>query len=129
MSNNPCADCVTEVTLSSEQIGKLRSRDHGLTPVRELSFDRVATFKQAEPPGWLSKVADSIQQWGVFDALLLVPGPGFTELIDGNHRAYVAHSLGISVPAKVFLADCGTCTETMFRESAMNHTEKLGWRY
>lgn len=126
---HPCPDCLTSRDLAPDQIGRLRSRDYGLRRIEALAYSEIGAPKPAEPKNWLDKVATSIIIDGFLQPILITAGSDGLELIDGNHRAWVAHTCGISAPVLIFIPDCGSCTESMLRSTAMSQTQALGWTY
>lgn len=121
-------DCVQPAMFNHEDLGALRSRDYNLKRVDELLFEEIGSEKPS-PDDWLSRIIGSVSNEGVLQPILVVENDEGLELVDGNHRAWVAHRLMLSAPVQIFRATCENCTEEQFRETAMARTEELGWKY
>lgn len=128
-TQNTCSVCSREATFSSEELGRLYSRDHGLRRVEDLEFADIGSAKALESADWLADIIVAVSTDGVLQPILLADSPGGLELVDGNHRAWVAHRLLLTAPVHIFDPRCGYCTEEQWREQAMDETEASGWKY
>lgn len=128
-TQSTCSVCSREATFSSEELGRLHSRDYGLRRVEDLEFADIGAAKELESAEWLASIIVAISTDGVLQPVLLADSPGGLELVDGNHRAWVAHRLLLSAPVQIFDPGCESCTEEQWRELAMEETEARGWKY
>lgn len=121
--------CTESRSFTPRELGELLSRDFSLTPVRALTFEEIDN-KPGSPEGWLEYVMDSIlKHRRVNDPIGVVHASRGLELINGNHRSWVAHEHRIECTGLVFTPVCGKCTEALFLDSINAWTGALGWMY
>lgn len=124
-----CNDCTTHIKLSPEDAGRLLSRHYGLISVSDVSSEQIHN-KLGDPSGWMNHVEDSIVKAQMInDPLALTTGENGLEIINGNHRAWVAHRHGIPARATVFMPVCGRCTEALFEDCMNTWTRAIGWMH
>lgn len=124
-----CGECSTRRSLTSVEAGDLLSRHFQHLPIRSVTHRQMSS-KQGDPRGWLAHVEKSILTCRVVcDPVALVATDRGLEIIEGNHRAWIAYHYRLPLPAMIFSPVCGECTEALFCDVANAWTREIGWMH
>lgn len=125
----PCNDCTEYVLIAPTAVGDLLSRHFEFRPIGDVVYDALDQ-KAGSPDGWLAHVTASIVGDGVIrDPLGLASTSHGLEIINGNHRSWIAYQAQLPCPALIFTPRCGVCTEALFLDSINSWTRAIGWMY
>lgn len=122
-----CGRCSTRRVFSCVEAGDLISRHFKKLPIKSITYRQIST-KRGDPPGWMEHIENSvISSKSILDPVALsITSNGF-EIIEGNHRAWIAYHYRLTLPALVFMPVCGVCTEALFCDVANARTRSMGW--
>lgn len=122
-----CGECSTRRSLTPAGAGALLSRHFDRLPIRSVTYRQMST-KHGDPQGWMDHVERSIfNSRAVHDPVALAETEDGLEIIEGNHRAWIAYHYRMTLPAMVFSPVCGECTEALFCDVANAWTREIGW--
>lgn len=122
-----CGKCATRRSLTPAEAGALLSRHFDRLPIRSVTYQQMSD-KRGDPTGWMDHVEKSIvASQVVSDPVALAETENGLEIIEGNHRAWIAYHYRMTLPAMVFAPVCGRCTEALFCDVANAWTREIGW--